>query len=63
MVKRGVVTVGPCASAENRSDLGIKSLIVHRLGQLRQWSGLGLDRSFKRVNGEKDDGQDDDEQR
>ena len=35
-VKRAEVMVGACASAENRADMGTKSLPVHRLRQLRQ---------------------------
>ena len=54
-VKRGVVTFGACASAENRAD-------VHRVRQLRQWNGLLLDRNENSVNGDKEDGQDEAEQ-
>ena len=42
-VKRGVVTVGACSSAENRADLGTKPLLAHRLQLLRHWNGLVLD--------------------
>ena len=50
--------VGACTSAENRTDLETKSLLVHRLRQLRRWSGLVLDGSENAVNGEKEDKQD-----
>ena len=63
LVKGGVVAVGACTSAENRADLGTKSLPVHRLRLLRQWSGLVLDRHENSVTGDREDGQDEDEQR
>ena len=63
LVKRGVVTVGACTSAENRLELGTNDLLVHRLRQLRQWSSLVLDRIENSVNGQKEDGQDEGEQR
>ena len=44
LVNRGMVTAGACTSAENRADLGTKAPHVHRLRQLRPWSGLVLDR-------------------
>ena len=62
-VKRGVVMVGACTSAANRAELGTSSLPFHRLPQLRQWHGLVLDRSEDAVNGEKEDGKDEDVQR
>ena len=55
--------VGACTSAENRADSGTRSLPVHRLRQLRPWNGLVLDRSENAVNGEREDGQYEDEQR
>ena len=63
LVKRGVVMVGACTSAESRADFGTKSLPVHRLRQLWPWNGLVLDRCENSVKGEKNDGQDEDEQR
>ena len=39
LVKRGVVTIGACSSAETRADLGTKPLPAHRLQKLRQWNG------------------------
>ena len=62
LVKRGVFTVGACTSAEVRADLGTKSLPVHRLGQLRKWNGLVLDRNENLANGEKEDLPDENEQ-
>ena len=56
LVKRGVVTVGACTSAENLAER--KPLLVHRLRQLRQWSGLVWDRTEYSANGDKEDGQD-----
>ena len=40
LVKRGVVTVGACTSAEIRADLGTKSFPVYRLRQLER-PGVG----------------------
>ena len=40
LLKSGVVTVGACTSAEIRTDLGTKSLPVHRLRQLER-PGVG----------------------
>ena len=62
LVKRGVVTVGACTSAEIRADLETKSLLVHRLRQLRKWNGLVLDRNENLANGDKEDRQDENEQ-
>ena len=62
LVKSGVVTVGACTSAENRADLVTKSLPVHRLRRLRQWSGMVLDRDKNSVTGDKKDGLDEVEQ-
>ena len=42
--------------------LGQKSLLVHRLGQLRPWNGLALDPDENSVTGDKEDGQDKNEQ-
>ena len=62
LVKRGVVTVGACPSAENRAELGRKSLPAHRLRHLRQWNGLVLERNENLVTGDQEDGQDENEQ-
>ena len=62
LVKRGVVMVGVCTSAEIRADLETKSLLVHRLRQLRKWNGLVLDRNENLANGDKEDRQDENEQ-
>ena len=62
LVKRGVVTVGACSSAENRADLGTKPLPAHRLQLLRHWNGLVLDRNERLATGDKEDGQDEKEQ-
>ena len=62
LVKRGVVTAGACTSAENHADLGTKSLPVHRLRRLRPWNALVLDRDENSVTGDKEDGQDENEQ-
>ena len=56
LVKRGVLMVGACTSAENRADLGTKLLPVHRLRQLRQWNGMVLDPDENSVTGDKEDG-------
>ena len=55
--------VGACTSAKHRADLGTKALPVHRLRQLTQWNGLVLGQGEDAVNGEKKDGQDEDERR
>ena len=62
LVKRGVVTVGTCTAAEDRADLGTKPLPAHRLRQLRQWNGLVVDRNERLATGDREDGQDEDEQ-
>ena len=51
-----------CTSAENRADLGTKPLPVHKLRQLTQWGGPVLDRYENSVNGDKEDGEDENEQ-
>ena len=63
LVKRGVVTVGACSSAENRADVETKPLLAHRLQQPRHWNGLVLDRNEILAIGDKEDGQDEHEQR
>ena len=63
LVKRGVITVGACTSAENRADLGTKSLPAHRLRHLKQWNGLVLDQDERLAIGGKKDGQDENEWR
>ena len=62
LLKSGVVTVGACTSAKIRADLETKSLLVHRLRQLRKLNGLVLDRNENLANGDKEDGQDGNEQ-
>ena len=52
LVKRGVVTVGACTSAEKRADLVTKSLPAQRLRQPRQWNGLVLDRHDRLATGD-----------
>ena len=54
--------IGACTSAENRADLETRSPPVHRLRQLKQWNGVVLHRSENAVSGEKEDGQDKNEQ-
>ena len=49
--------VSACASAENRADLGAKSLPVHRLRQLTQLIGLALDGKENSANRDKENGQ------
>ena len=52
LVKRGIVMVSACTSAENRADLGTKSLPIHRLRQLRQLNGLALNGTDTSANGD-----------
>ena len=51
-----------CTSAEIRAEFRAKSLLVHRLQQLRQWNCLVLDRNERLATGDREDGQDEDEQ-
>ena len=44
--------VSACTSAENRADLGAKSLPIHRLRQLRRLNGLALDGTETSANGD-----------
>ena len=53
LVTRGVVSVAACTSAENRADLGTKSLPAHTLRRLRQWNGLVLERNENPVTGDR----------
>ena len=48
--------VSACTSAENRADLGTKSLPIHRLRQLRQLNGLALNGTETSANGDGEDG-------
>ena len=50
LVKRGVVTVGACSSAENRADLETQPLLARSLQQLKHWNGLVLDRNERDEN-------------
>ena len=62
LVKRGVVTVKACASAENRTDLETKAVSVNRLQQLMQLNGLALDRTENSTIFDEEDGQDENAQ-
>ena len=57
-VKSGVLTVGARTSEENLADLVTKSLLVHKLRQLRQLNGLALYGTDNSANGDGEDGQD-----
>ena len=57
LVKRGIVMVSACTSAENRADLRTKSRPIHRLRQLRQLNGLALNGTETSANGDREDGQ------
>ena len=57
LVKRRSVMVSACTSAENRANLGTKSLPVHRPRQLRQLNRLALNRTENSANCDGKDGQ------